>query len=96
MFIVHLGENEADSVIGRGSHAPDQEGTLCYQIEWEEVHHGVEDQLHQGDHGQHHPVPQPGEVVLRVLREYGLAGPVDWVDEAQASPEDLPPLGCHC
>ena len=96
MISVDLGKYEAHAIIGRGSHAPDQEGALSDKIIREEVHHRIEHHLHQGDHGQHHPVPEPDEVVLHVLREYRLDGPVDRVEEAQSGPEYLPPLSPHC
>ena len=88
----NLSEDKAGAIVRTGSHAPDEEGALGEEVGGEVVHHGVHRHLDQADQGQHHPVPEPGQVVLHVLGDDGLHRPDHGVDEAHAGPDHLPPL----
>ena len=91
-FRLNLSKDKTGAIVWTGGHAPDEEGALGEEVGGEVVHHGVHRHLHQADQGQHHPVAEPGEVVLHVLGEDGLHRLHHGVDEAHAGPEHLPPL----
>ena len=85
--ISHLSEQQVWSTLVWRSHAPDQEETLAEEVAGEEVKQRVHQGLDDGEHGQHHPVPHPGERGLPVITHDGVETLVSWVEEPHSCPD---------
>ena len=66
-LVCYLGKEQVGSTFVEGCHAPNQDETLAQEVSGEEVQEGIDDSLEDGEDGQHHPVPHPGEGCLPVV-----------------------------
>ena len=82
-------EDYVATIVLHWSHAPHKKYTLGYEVPRYPGHHHIQYQLQKGKGGQHHPVPQPGHIVILLLTKNCLERAVSGIDTAHHGSEEM-------